>query len=499
MLSHRFSARYLCKESVHRYCASHDHHSTHWTRYLGLLREPLGAAPGGRGRQGPGSPAPLAHRHPAAPQRPPHGDRPGGTPGHQLGRHELPPAPPGDRRARRGHRHRQGQGADLARRRRAALVDPERAGRRRGRPHRSQLAGARLHPPLRRQGRAVARRAAGLAGGVGRPSRHQRQRRPGDPGPAAGHAGGDRGRPAQVPPGRPGQPAGQAGGGLHLRLPGRPRPVTARRPLVSAILSPAAARRVFLTLTVTRWFPVGLVVGILTLWPLERGLTIPEALSAMSLTGITVFLLELPTSGFADAFGRKPVYVTAAVLLITSAVVFYTATAWWQFALAAVLTGLLYLGLGVGHLTAVLVILKEPDRRGAGDSVGMRRAAASVREAPVVVRGGLSLLRHNRVLGGLVAVELFWSAGMVVFETFQPIRLAELLGSEEAAAAVMGPVASAGWGLFALGSALAAVGSRRLGVARTAILARILNGLGAVVMGLVAGPVALIAAYAFTY
>ena len=83
--------------------------------------------------------------------------------------------------------------------------------------------------------------------------------------------------------------------------------------VMTAVLSPAAARRVFLTLTVTRWFPVGLVVGILTLWPLERGLTIPEALSATALTGITVFLLELPTSGFADAFGRRPVYVTAAV------------------------------------------------------------------------------------------------------------------------------------------------------------------------------------------
>src|SRR5689334_697478 len=46
---------------------------------------------------------------------------------------------------------------------------------------------------------------------------------------------------------------------------------------------------------------------------------------------------------------------------------------------------------------------------------------------------------------------------------------------------------------------LAAVGSRRFGVARTAILARVLNGLGAVVMGLVAGPVALVAAYAVTY
>jgi MFS family permease len=336
---------------------------------------------------------------------------------------------------------------------------------------------------------------------------------------------------------------------------------------LSAALTPAAARRVFLTLTVTRWFPVGLVVGILTLWPLQRGLTVPEALSATSLTGITVFLLELPTSGFADAFGRKPVYVTAAVFLIASAVVFYTATAWWQFALAAVLTGvfraldsgpleawfvdtvhatepgadvdrdlarqgtvlgsamaagalisgglvwwhpigtqsalllpgLLYLGLGVVHLGAVLLVLEEPRRPGTGSGVGMRRAAASVREAPVVVREGLSLLRHNRVLGGLVSVELFWSAAMVVFETFQPIRLSELLGSEDAAAAVMGPVASGGWGLFALGSALAAVGSRRLGVVRTAILARVLNGAGAVVMGLVAGPVALVAAYAVTY
>jgi MFS family permease len=336
---------------------------------------------------------------------------------------------------------------------------------------------------------------------------------------------------------------------------------------VSAVLSPTAARRVFLALTVTRWFPVGLVVGILTLWPLERGLTVPEALAATSLTGITVFLLELPTSGFADAFGRRPVYITAAIVLIASTVVFLTATAWWQFALAAVLTGvfraldsgpleawfvdtvhvtepgadvdrdlsrqgtvlgtavatgalisgvlvwwhpiasqsalllpgLLYCGLGVVHLVAVVLILKEPDRRGAADGTRLRRAAASVREAPVVVREGLSLLRHNHVLGGLVAVELFWSAGMVVFETFQPIRLAQLLGSEDAAAAVMGPVASGGWGLCPLGAALAAVGSRRLGVVRTAILARVLNGLGAVVMGLVVGPVALIAAYAVTY
>ena len=96
-------------------------------------------------------------------------------------------------------------------------------------------------------------------------------------------------------------------------------------------------------------------------------------------------------------------------------------------------------------------------------------------------------------------VEVFWTAALVVYETFQPIRLAEIVGGEERAGALMGPVAAVGWGVFAAGSALAGLASSRIGIARTAILARVLNGLGAVVMGLVAGPVALIAAYLFTY
>lgn len=330
-------------------------------------------------------------------------------------------------------------------------------------------------------------------------------------------------------------------------------------------LSPSAARRVFLTLTVTRWFPVGLIVGITTLWPLERGLTVAQTLAAASLTGITVFALELPTSGFADAFGRRPVYVASALVSVGAGVVFYTATAWWQFAVAAVLTGvfraldsgpleawfvdtvhesepgadvdrplsaqgtllgigmaagaiasgglvwwhpfpgqsalllpgILYIGLSVVHVGAVLLLLKEP--RANVDTTAARRAVASVVQAPVIVRDGLVMLRHNRVLAGLMAVELFWSAAMVVFETFNPIRLAQLLGSEAQAGALIGPVSSAGWGVFALGAALSGLVSRRIGVTSTALLARVLNGLGAMVMGLVGGPVALITAYLATY
>jgi MFS family permease len=327
-------------------------------------------------------------------------------------------------------------------------------------------------------------------------------------------------------------------------------------------LSPAAAARVFYTLSFTRWFPIGLVVGLMTLWPLERGLTISQALTAMAFSGFVVFALELPTSGFADAFGRRPVYVASAVVYVVSSVVYLLAGSFWAFALGSVLMGVfraldsgpleawfvdtvhatrpgadvdrelsrqgmvlggaiavgalasggltwwhpfagqsaltlpftIFVALTVVHLLAVLTLLHEPRER-----AGARAALASARQAPVVVRDGVRLLRTNRILRGLVLVEVFWAVAMVVFETFQPIRLAELVGGEEQAGALMGPVASAGWAVFALGSVLAGLCSARIGVARTAILARVLNSLGAVVMGLVAGPAALIAAYLLTY
>lgn len=334
---------------------------------------------------------------------------------------------------------------------------------------------------------------------------------------------------------------------------------------MTALLSPTSARWVFLVLTFTRWFPVGLIVGLMTLLPLERGLTVADALLAFSFMGFVVFALELPTSGFADAFGRRPVFVAAAVVNVIASVVLLVADSFWAFALAAGLTGvfraldsgpleawfvdtvhasepgadvdrslaahamilgvgiaagalisgglvywhplpvesalllpfIVFVALNVVHLVAVLVLLKEPRTR--VDLTGVRRAKASVRESPAVVRDGVGLLRSNRVLRGIVLVEVFWAIAMVIFESFQPIRLAEMLGSEEQAGALMGPVASMGWGVFALGATLAGLASSRLGVARTAILARILNGLGVVWMGLVAGPAALIVAYLVTY
>ncbi|GAA2237597.1 hypothetical protein GCM10010413_43000 [Promicromonospora sukumoe] len=372
-------------------------------------------------------------------------------------------------------------------------------------------------------------------------------------------------------------------------------------------LTPRRARQVFLLLTLTRWFPVGLVVTVTTLLPIERGLSVPQALTALSVTGFVVFALELPTAGLADSLGRRPMLVAAGVLQVVAAALFLGAQTFWAFALAAAAMGAfraldsgpleswfvdtvhatepgadvdrplaaqgtvmgvaiaagalisgglvwwhpldawsslvlpyaVYAALSIVHLFTVIVLVRETPR-GAGHPAGTgatadavdaeaagpgatpallpvpssgsqgtpgaqgRRGVAgrvldSARQAPGVIRDGLRLARDNRVLRWLLLVEVFWSVGMVVFETFQPIRLSELLGGTQAAAAVSGPVAAAGWAVFAGGAALTGLATPRLGVARTAILARVLNGLGTIWMGLALGPVGLVAAYLVTY
>lgn len=340
-------------------------------------------------------------------------------------------------------------------------------------------------------------------------------------------------------------------------------------------------RRVFLLLSATRWFPVGLVIAATTLLPIERGLSVTQTLTLASVTGLVVFALELPTGGTADAVGRRPMLIASAVVQVLAATTFLLAQSVWAFVVAAALMGLFraldsgpleawfvdavhaehpgadvdrtlahqgtvlgvsiaagalvsgalvwwhpidtwsaltlpyaaYAVLAVVHLVTVTLLVREAPRRsvvgaaagGAAPVVRRRWRAAlrstlgSARQVPAVIASGLRLARDNRVLRGLLLVEVFASTAMVVFESLQPIRLAEMLGGEAQAGAVMGPVASVGWGAFALGAALCGVASRRFGVARTAMAARVLNGLGAVWMGLAAGPAMLIVAYLVTY
>ncbi|KGN43073.1 MFS transporter [Knoellia aerolata] len=333
---------------------------------------------------------------------------------------------------------------------------------------------------------------------------------------------------------------------------------------MSTHLSPSAARRVFLVLTATRWLPVGFVIGVFTLFALERGLTVQETMTYGAAQGVMVLLLELPTSGFADAFGRKAVLVAAGVVNVIAGVLYLTATTFWQFALAAGFLGIyraldsgpleawfvdtvhltepgadvdqalaaqgtivgvaiaggslasgglilwhpfadysaiafpivVSIAFAVVHLVLTLTMVHEPHE--SSETTRARQALDSARDTPKVIGDGLTLLRHNRILAGLIGVELFWVIGMMVFETMLPIRLSEMLGTTDAGV-LLGPVAAGGWAVFAFGSAVAGRMMRRWGVVRAAIAARVLNGLGAAVMGLMLGPAGLVGAYLVTY
>lgn len=326
-------------------------------------------------------------------------------------------------------------------------------------------------------------------------------------------------------------------------------------------MSPLAARqaeRRLVLLTVTRWLPLGLVFGLTVLLPLERGVSLAEVGVILAVQGVVVLALELPTGGLADTIGRRPVLLIGGALAVVSSIVFVLAEGFWLFAVAMVLQGLFRV-FDSGPLEAWFVDAAHADdpmhpvERGlsrAGTALGVSialgaaaggglvawhpiagwsplvlpfivstgvmvvhlvltavlvREEARVRTSPAAVGlretlvGGFAVLGRSRVLRGLVLVEVFWVFAMIAFEIVTPARLTELLGTEAAAAALFGPASAAAWGLFAAGSAVAGVASARVGVAVTAILARLLNGAFVVVMGLVAGPVGLLAAYGAAY
>ena len=111
------------------------------------------------------------------------------------------------------------------------------------------------------------------------------------------------------------------------RRPGAGRPQGPALPLsrspaadggLMSALTVAQARHRFLFLLGLRWFPVGLMVPVFVLLPLERGLTIAQVGAAAAMQGITVLVLELPTGGLSDAIGRRPVLLLAGVINLAS-------------------------------------------------------------------------------------------------------------------------------------------------------------------------------------
>jgi hypothetical protein len=155
---------------------------------------------------------------------------------------------------------------------------------------------------------------------------------------------------------------------------------------------------------------------------------------------------------------------------------------------------LVALAFGVVNALAITLLMTETRR-----ARGARAVASSIQAVPRVIADGIGLLRASRVLLALVAVELFWGFSMVTFESLFPVRLSEVVGDTDQAAALMGPVTSVAWFASAAGAGLIVAVSRRIGVARSAALLRILQGGTIVAMGLIAGPLGVVIAYLACY
>jgi MFS family permease len=318
----------------------------------------------------------------------------------------------------------------------------------------------------------------------------------------------------------------------------------------------------YLVLLGLRWLPVGFLIPISVLLPLSRGLSLSELGIAFAAQGVLVLALELPTGGLADSWGRRPVLLLSTVIGIGSITLLVFADSFAEFLVvwalqgiyraldsgpleawyvdatlaadpraklerglsagSAMLSGAIAVGAlasgglialdpfesidtltlpvvvaaGLSVLGAVAVAVLMTERRTEHDRPGV---LASVRNVPRTVKDGAGLARGNRVLLCLIGVELFWGFSMVTFEGLMPVRLAEVVDSTERAAALMGPVSSAAWFASAAGAAVITVVSRRLGIAPTAALTKILQGLTVVIMGVVAGPIGLVIAYLACY
>ena len=323
----------------------------------------------------------------------------------------------------------------------------------------------------------------------------------------------------------------------------------------------------YLILLGLRWLPVGFLIPVSVLLPLDRGLSLAQVGALAAVQGVTVMILELPTGGLSDAIGRRPVLVLAVLADLAALGVLLAAASVPMFLLywllkgihraldsgpleswyvdralardpaadietglsrgsavtgAAVAGGALLSGglialgpnalgpiagveslavpvvaaivLDVVSLTCVLTLMTEerPAR-------GVRALMISIRGVPAAIGGAVRLARGSRVVLALIAAEFLWGLGMPAFESLTPVRLTELLGDAERAAALMGPVGSAAWGASALGAALIPLLSRRIGARWTGVALRLLHGATVAAMGLIGGAAGVIAALLFCY
>lgn len=184
-------------------------------------------------------------------------------------------------------------------------------------------------------------------------------------------------------------------------------------------MTPAQATRVFTILTFTRWFPVGFIVGVLILVQTGRGLTLAQALTTAAASGVVCFALELPTSGFADAFGRRAVYLAAAVLNVIVGAAYLFAHTFWQFLIASALMGA-FRALDSGPLEAWFVDTLHESTPGADVDQELARAGTilGVAMAGGAIMSGALIWWHP--VTAIAAVDL----AVVAFAILNVVHLA---------------------------------------------------------------------------
>jgi MFS family permease len=319
--------------------------------------------------------------------------------------------------------------------------------------------------------------------------------------------------------------------------------------------------RRFLILRASRWFPTGLLIPVGVLYLVDRGLSLAQIGLVFAAQGGVVLLLELPTGGLADAIGRRRVLVLANLFELVSLTMIVLGRSLGTFAVAFALQGVfralesgpldawyvdgthetapgadvdrglshggvvLGLAMAAGAIISGALVRLDPVPGleplvtpivfsillRAGDTImvlrlmtevrpplGRAALTDSAREIPRIIAGAFHLA-WTSALGLIVAVELFWGFGMATFEGLFPVRLGEVLGDLDLAAALMGPVAAAAWVVSSGGAVIVPWFSRRLGQHAAAAWMRVLQAATVAAMGFLGGVVGLITAYLMCY
>ncbi|WP_375003627.1 MFS transporter [Aeromicrobium sp. CTD01-1L150] len=312
----------------------------------------------------------------------------------------------------------------------------------------------------------------------------------------------------------------------------------------------------FLLLLGLRWLSTGLVIPVVLLLPLSRGLSVTEVAVALAAQGVVVLLMEIPSGGLTDAWGRRRVFLLANAFVLIAYSLTYLAQSVTAFAVAFAVMGL-YRALDSGALEAWFVDAEHAAGQeqqvpsglaasggviAAAIAVGSLSSAALLHLAPwpaavtlaapyvaaaavtalVMVcasllmhestlahaegrlswtgamRGGLGLVMGPAVRWFVVAI-MCAAVGVAALELLMPVRLQEFSAEETAAAAAMGVISAGAWALASMGAFVVARILRHRGPGPVAVVLPLVQMVGLLTMAVAMGPTVLVAGFWTAY